>query len=60
MTEELEALTLNSSPKKGAGLTISGSIPLWQIYSPHPPTPSPKKGEGEPDSKSLSRPGRGI
>ncbi len=28
--------------------------------SPHPPTPSPKMGEGEPDSKSLSHFGRGI
>jgi very-short-patch-repair endonuclease len=29
--------------------------------SPHPPAPSPKAGEGEPDSsKSLSPPGRGI
>jgi hypothetical protein len=29
-------------------------------FSPHPPAPSPKMGEGEPDSKSLSRSGRGI
>jgi hypothetical protein len=27
---------------------------------PHPPTPSPRAGEGEPDWKSLSRSGRGI
>lgn len=27
---------------------------------PHPLTPSPKSGEGEPDWKSLSRSGRGI
>jgi hypothetical protein len=35
------------------------SIPVLQVC-PHPLTPSPKKGEGEPDSKSLSRSGRGI
>ncbi len=44
-----------------------GSISLLQMYSPHPPTPAaralrstPKKGEGEPDLKSLSLLGRGI
>jgi hypothetical protein len=35
------------------------SIPVLQVC-PHPLTPSPKKGEGEPNSKSLSRSGRGI
>jgi hypothetical protein len=35
------------------------SIPVLQV-GPHPLTPSPKMGEGEPDSKSLSGSGRGI
>jgi len=41
-------------------------IPVLQVC-PHPPTPAsrvlrptPKMGEGEPESKSLSRSGRGI
>ncbi|MEM8642984.1 MAG: hypothetical protein AAGG51_29830 [Cyanobacteria bacterium P01_G01_bin.54] len=31
-----------------------------RLHRPHPPTPSPFLGEGEPDSKSLSQLGRGI
>jgi len=33
---------------------------LYNLAFPHPLTPSPKKGEGEPGSKSLSRSGREI
>jgi hypothetical protein len=42
----------------------TGCIPVSQIYPTlreepalHPPAPSPSGGEGEPDRKSLSRPG---
>ena len=40
-------------------LTSLECIPVMQV-GPHPPAPSPKMGEGGPDSKSLSRSGRGI
>ncbi len=42
-----------------ASVLPKGRIPVLQVCL-HPPAPSPKKREGEPDWKSLSRFGRGI
>ena len=49
------------------GVVARECIPLLRVGPPggkskalHPPAPSPKMGEGGPDSKSLSRSGRGI
>ncbi|MEM8641455.1 MAG: hypothetical protein AAGG51_21955 [Cyanobacteria bacterium P01_G01_bin.54] len=53
--QPFQSIQFCASPKPG-----SSHFGTSRLHRPHPPAPSPKLEEGEPDSKSLSQFGRGI